>query len=96
MLCIDNEYTYMGATVRTIIYTTSTDICEEVKQVFSKGYEAAMDSIKRYGCIIESEQPLKITSRDRGIEIVIEPKNFLAKMFWREAINKIKSLCQSQ
>lgn len=96
MLCIDSEYSYMGALVRIAMYATSNNICEEIKQSIAKGYEGFINIFRSHGgCVLVSEDPLKIASKDGNIETILEPRNYLAKMFWREAINRFKTYCQS-
>ena len=93
LLCVDTEYRYMGAVVRVLVNTLSMDVCNEVKELFGKSYETALEYAKKSGCIIVSEQPLVIRSGDNAVEIVLEPKNALAKMFWSEAVRRMKSYC---
>lgn len=95
ILCLNTDYNYMGASISVVMYTSSSDVCEEVKRVISRGYEAAMEAIMRHGgCEIKSEQPLKIVSKDGFVEVILEPKNFVAKMFWREAVNRVREVCR--
>lgn len=94
MLCIEGDYTYMGAVVRFVIYAESEDLCDKIKQTYAKDHENALNMLKSSGgCVIESENPLKIATKDKSVEIILEPKNMLAKMFWSEALRRIKSYC---
>jgi len=94
LICTDTEYSYMGAVIRVVVESPSKEICNEVEEASSKGYEGVVDLFKRHGgCKIVSELPLKILSSDENIIVVLEPINFIAKAFWGEAVKKIKSMC---
>lgn len=94
MLCIEGDYTYMGAVVRYAIYVDSEDLCNNIKQTYIKDHENALNMLKSSGgCVIKSENPLRIVIKDRSMEVVLEPKNMIAKMFWSEAIRRVRDYC---
>lgn len=93
-VCIDGEYSYMGALFRTRMQTASEEICNNIMKAYEKGYENLIKTLKGYGkCIVLSEQPIKMVTTDNSIEIILEPKNFVAQMFWGEVVRRIKALC---
>lgn len=94
IICYDGEYNYMGAVFRITVRTSLNEVCEYLKGIINKGYEYALNELKKHGkCLVLSEYPLKIITEDNSIEVVLEPRNFIAQIFWGEAVKRVKSLC---
>ncbi|MEM4052262.1 MAG: hypothetical protein QW646_00730 [Ignisphaera sp.] len=50
---------------------------------------------KEYGgCIIESEDPLVIVTKDRKTKVVLRPGNLMAMTFWGMTVSIIKQQCE--
>lgn len=93
MLCIDRVIDYSGALIKVVVNTSTSSLCQEIL-----GYNDILnviDIVKKHGgCKLVSENPIKIVSGDGEIEVVVEPANFLAKMFWGMAIDRVKEVCK--
>lgn len=84
----------MGALFKVRMHTVSEEICNDIMRAYEKGYEYLIKTLKGYGkCTILSEQPIKLITVDNSIELILEPKNFVAQMFWGEVVKRIKALC---
>lgn len=95
MTCIDERYTYRGATVRVIVYVSSSDVCREVREAASGGVSGVLGFIRRHeGCYIESESPLRVSSGDGSTTVEVHPENTMARLFWGAAVNKAKEVCR--
>jgi hypothetical protein len=95
MICIDKEYSYKGASVRVVIEASDKSICKEIVEIVERGDASRVLSIVRMhgGCRILSENPIKVVSGDGRIRVTVEPANFIAKMFWRTVVEKIREIC---
>ncbi len=94
MVCIDKVISYSGALIKIIVTTASESICEELLKY--SDVLKALEVIERHGgCQLVSENPIKMVSRDGAIEIVLEPANFFAKMYWGVAVDKVKEVCKA-
>ncbi|MEM1644331.1 MAG: hypothetical protein QXL96_00435 [Ignisphaera sp.] len=93
-VCLDGEYSYMGALFKVQMRTVSEEICNNIMKAYEKGYEHLIKTFKGYGkCIILLEQPIKLITVDNSIELILKPKNFVAQMLWGEVVKRIKALC---
>jgi len=92
--CLESDYSYRGAKVHVVVYTSSEDICSEVKDAASRGVAGVMEFLERHGgCYIRSENPLVAESGDGSVSVEIEPANFLARTFWASAVEKAREVC---
>ncbi|MEM1641917.1 MAG: hypothetical protein QXI85_03895 [Desulfurococcaceae archaeon] len=94
MKCLEDRYSYRGALVSVVVYTSSSTICSEVREAISGGVSRVLDFIRRHGgCYIESENPLRASSGDNTVTVEIKPLNVIARMFWSAAVNKAREVC---
>lgn len=94
MICIDKIINYSGALIKVTVNTANDMICGEI--LGHSDILKALEVVEKHGgCRLVSENPIKIVSGDGGIEIVVEPANFFAKMFWGMAVDKVKESCKA-
>lgn len=96
ILCISSSVRRGGAVVFYEIYTVDEETCKNVKNLIERLPPEQLADIAREhgGCIVESEDPLVIASRDGKIKAVAKPGNMLAMAFWGMAISLIKQQCR--
>lgn len=100
MICVNSEFVFMGFAIKLTISAMSSDICEKIKQIFMSKFEEFREGFKELikgsgGCIIESEQPLKIATANKVLEILVEPASLFTRMYWRDVSNRVKLvLCE--
>lgn len=95
MKCVDERYSYRGAVVRVVVYTSGSDVCREVREAASGGVSGVLGFISRHGgCYIESERPLRVSSGDGSTTVEVYPENTLAKLLWGAAVDKAKEVCR--
>lgn len=88
--CVEQEFEAMGAKIKVTIQTTSQDVCEEVKKTRGD-INAFVSLLKMHGGYdIKSEKPLEILSKDGKIRVVLEPRNMVAQMFWKEIVRRVR------
>jgi len=95
MLCVDLPYYNLGGrAIKITINTLSSDLCEKIKQVISSSRPRDINEIIKGlgGCIIESENPLKIISSDKSLEIVVEPASMFSKMYWGDVARRVREV----
>ncbi|MEM0232921.1 MAG: hypothetical protein QXL22_02760 [Candidatus Nezhaarchaeales archaeon] len=88
--CVEQEFEAMGAKIKVTIQATSKDVCEEVRK--TKGdVNAFVGLLKMHGGYdVKSEKPLEILSNDGKIRVVMEPRNIVAQMFWKEVVKRVR------
>ncbi|PUA31683.1 MAG: hypothetical protein B7O98_08825 [Zestosphaera tikiterensis] len=95
MKCLESDYSYSGAKVHVVVYTSSEDICREVKDAESRGVAGVMEFLERHGgCYVKSEKPLVAESGDGSVSVEIKPMNFIARTFWASAVEKAREVCR--
>lgn len=95
MMCVSREVEYSGAKAKVTIHASTRDLCNDIMRAIGGGVGAVMEFIRSHGgCYITSENPLVVRSRDGKVEVVIEPANFIARLFWGEAIERVREICK--
>jgi len=95
MICIDLPYyNIAGRAIKITINTLSNELCEKIKQVILSSRPRDVSEIIKSlgGCVIESENPLKITSDDKSLEIVVEPASLFSKMYWSDVARRVRDI----
>jgi len=97
LICLDRITMFRGVAVKVVISTLLDEVCEKIKLASVIRFDNIKELIKTLGgCILESEYPLKIVSKDKNLEVVVEPGSFLTKIYWDDVAKKIKNvLCES-
>jgi len=92
--CLERDYSRAGAKVHIVVDTSSSSICSEVHSSISRGIDGIMAFLRSHGgCYVISEKPLIVKSGDESVTVTVSPKNFIANLFWHEAVNRVKSVC---
>ncbi|MEM4546668.1 MAG: hypothetical protein QXL83_07835 [Zestosphaera sp.] len=95
MKCFERQYSYRGASVQIVVYTSTDIICDEVKEAILGGINEVLNFIRRHdGCHIRSKEHLEVTSGDNTVTVEIKPLNTLARMFWGTAVDKVREVCK--
>lgn len=97
MICLDRITMFRGVAVKVVISTLLDEVCEKIKQASVIRFDNIKELIKSFGgCILVSERPLKIVSRDKNLEVVVEPGSFLTRIYWDDVVKKVRNvLCES-
>lgn len=94
MKCVEGEYSYRGARFRVSVYTSSSEVCDEVKEAKSGGVGKVLDFVREHGgCRVRSESPLRVSSGDNTTLVEVEPANALARMLWGEVVRRAREVC---
>lgn len=96
MICLDRVVMFRGIAVKVAVSALRNEVCENIKQASAFRFDNIKELIKGSGgCYIESEYPLKIVSKDKNLEIIVEPGSFLTKIYWDDVAKKVKNvLCE--
>lgn len=95
--CIDVELNYAGSKIRVVVYTVSNSVCEEVKGVVESERWQLSGLVKvveaHGGCIISSEKPLEIHTRDEALRLVAEPRSYFIELYWGTVVDRVRGAC---
>lgn len=95
MKCIEREVSYKNAKFRVVVYTSSSQLCEEVLEAASRGVSGVIEFVNKHGgCYIECENPLRIRSGDESTLVHVEPANFLARVAWSRVVEAARNYCR--
>jgi len=99
VICLELDREYRGAKVHAVVYTSSEEVCRELRDVMSRGITSVIDWIMEFlrkhgGCHVVSEIPLVVETGDGSISVRVEPLNFIARAFLNLAVEKAKEICR--
>ncbi|MEM0153042.1 MAG: hypothetical protein QXV81_05740 [Ignisphaera sp.] len=97
-MCIDTQLNYFGSKIRVSVYTISTTICEEVKNLIESGrwqFDGLLKVAETHdGCLIGSEKPLEVNTHDGAVKIVAEPGSLFIDLYWGSVVDRVHSVCR--
>lgn len=98
LMCIDTQLNYFGSKIRVSVYTVSTTVCEEVKNLIESG-RWQLDGLLKVaetheGCLISSKKPLEVNTCDGAVKIIAEPGSLFIDLYWSSVVDRVHGVCR--
>ncbi|MDK6028117.1 hypothetical protein QPL79_01900 [Ignisphaera sp. 4213-co] len=98
LTCMDVNLNFAGSKIRIVITTNSPNVCEEIRNVIESGrmgFSSLLKIVEAHGgCLIGSEKPLEITTKDNAVKVVAEPTSIFISMYWGTVVDKVREVCK--